>query len=41
MPEHVIRRKVRDALDQARRRIGPITMSGVRILSDALAVEVS
>lgn len=37
LPEHVIRRKVRDALDQARRRIGIVTMKGVRVLSEALS----
>lgn len=40
LPEHVIRRKVRDALDQARRRVGMITTLGVRVLSDALATDV-
>jgi len=41
LPEHVIRRKVRDALDQARRRVGLVTMQGFRVLSDALAADVS
>lgn len=31
-PEFVIRRKVRDSIDQARRRIGPISGQGLRIL---------
>ena len=30
LPEHVIRRKVRDALDAARRRTGPVTSRGLR-----------
>ena len=40
VPEHVIRRKVRDALDEARRRIGPVTQEGMRAVSEAVSVEV-
>lgn len=32
MPEHVIRRKVRDAMDEARRRTGDITKNGFRVM---------
>ncbi|MFZ2301624.1 MAG: hypothetical protein WAW10_07125 [Gallionella sp.] len=32
MPEHVIRRKVRDAMDDARRRTGDITKNGLRVM---------
>ncbi|MBL8167678.1 MAG: hypothetical protein JNJ50_05975, partial [Acidobacteria bacterium] len=36
MPERVIRRKIRDYLDAARRRLGPIAKAGVEDLSDEL-----
>lgn len=29
LPEYVVRRKVRDALDDARRRIGPMAIAGL------------
>jgi hypothetical protein len=35
LPEHVIRRRVRDALDAARRRTGQVTARGLRIASVA------
>ncbi|MFN7971247.1 MAG: hypothetical protein U0166_02705 [Acidobacteriota bacterium] len=37
MPERAIRRRVRDHLDRARRRLGPIARAGVRELDDELA----
>ena len=40
LPEHVIRRKVRDALDEARRRIGYVTTQGLKVLSEALIEEI-
>ena len=32
LPEHVIRRKVRDAMDEARRRTGDITKNGLHVM---------
>jgi len=37
LPERVIRRKIRDRLDAARRRIGPIAQAGVYEIADELA----
>jgi hypothetical protein len=34
-PERTIRRKVRDSLDEARRRVGPISASGLKILFES------
>lgn len=33
-PERIIRRRVRDLLDQTKRRLGPIALAGVDDLSD-------
>lgn len=41
LPELVIRRKVRDGLDEARRRVGPIAMRGLRVLSEAVDIEIT
>ena len=38
LPDRVVRRKVRDHLDRARLRLGPIAMAGVGELDDELAV---
>jgi hypothetical protein len=38
LPDRVVRRRVRDHLDRARRRLGPIARAGVRDLDDELAV---
>jgi hypothetical protein len=37
MPEHVIRRRVRDRLDEARRKGGPITQGGLEAAVESLA----
>lgn len=36
LPERVVRRRIRDHLDSARRRLGPIAKAGVRELDDEL-----
>jgi hypothetical protein len=38
LPDRVVRRRVRDHLDRARRRLGPIAKAGVRELDDELVV---
>lgn len=38
LPDRVVRRRVRDDLDQARRRLGPIAKAGTRELDDELVV---
>jgi hypothetical protein len=37
MPEHVIRREVRDTLDRARRRVGPMAEGGLELLMQELS----
>jgi len=38
LPDRVVRRKVRDHLDMARRRLGPVAKAGVGELDDELVV---
>jgi len=38
LPDRVVRRRVRDHLDAARRRLGPIAMAGVRELDDEFEI---
>ena len=36
LPERVVRRRIRDLLDKARRRLGPIALAGLGELDDEI-----